>query len=395
MDSFKEVMIVSACRTPIGSFNGALSSVPATKLGSIVLKEALERIKLAPDQVDEVIMGCVLPAAQGQAPARQATLGAGLPTSVECMTINKVCGSGLKSVMLAAQAIMLGDAEIVAAGGMENMSQTPYYLEKARQGYRMGHGKVVDGMVKDGLWDVYNDFHMGNAAEICAKEKAISREEQDTFATTSYKRAQAAQENGWFNEELVSVSIPQRKGDPIIVSQDEEPGKVNFEKMTKLRPAFNKEGTVTAANASKINDGAAALVVMSAEKAKELNLIPLARIVAQSSFAQTPEWFTTAPVFAMKKVLDKANLSLDDIDIFEINEAFSVVLLAAQNELNIPLEKINIHGGAVALGHPIGASGTRILTTLLYAMKRTDAKRGLATLCIGGGEASALIVERD
>jgi acetyl-CoA C-acetyltransferase len=310
------------------------------------------------------------------------------------MTINKVCGSGLKSVMLAAQAIMVGDGEIIVAGGLESMSQTPYYLEKARQGYRMGHGQVVDGMIKDGLWDVYNNFHMGNAAEICAKEKSISREEQDEFATISYQRAQKAQQNGWFDEELVTVPIPQRKGEPILVVQDEEPTKVNFDKMVKLRPAFDKEGTVTAANASKINDGAAALVVMSAEKANELGLTPLAKIIAQSSFAQAPEWFTTAPVYAIRNVLKKANLELNDMDLFEINEAFAVVLLAAQKELNIPMEKINIHGGAVALGHPIGASGARILTTLLYAMKKTDAKKGLATLCIGGGEASAVIVER-
>lgn len=394
MKQIKEAVIVSACRTPIGAFNGVLSSVSATKLGTIVIKEVINRIKLPVDQIDEVIMGCVLPAALGQAPARQAALGAGLPANVECMTINKVCGSGLKSVMLAAQAIMLGDADVVIAGGMENMSQAPYYLEKARQGYRMGHGKVVDGMIKDGLWDVYNDFHMGNAAEICAKEKNISREDQDEFATLSYKRAQEAQKNGWFDDEIIPVEIPQRKGEPIVINQDEEPAKVNFEKMLKLRPAFMKEGTVTAANASKINDSAAALVVMSAEKAKELNVTPLAKIVAQSSFAQAPEWFTTSPVFAIKKVLEKVNLTLADIDLFEINEAFSVVLLAAQRELNIPMEKINIHGGAVALGHPIGASGARILTTLLYAMKRKNAKKGLATLCIGGGEASAVIVEK-
>ena len=393
MNTIQKAVIVSACRTPIGAFNGALSSISAIKLGSAVIKESLVRINLEPGKVDEVIMGCVLSAGLGQAPARQAALGAGLPTNVECLTINKVCGSGLKSVMLAAQAIMLGDADIVVAGGMENMSQSPYYLEKARQGYRMGHGQIVDGMVKDGLWDVYNNFHMGNAAEICARDKLISREDQDEFAVLSYKRAQTAGKNGWFNEELVSVSVPQRKSDPILVTQDEEPDKVNFEKIAKLRPAFDKEGTVTAANASKINDGAAALVIMSEEKAKDLNLVPMGRIVTQGSFAQDPAWFTTAPVYAIKKVLEKAELNLEDIDLFEINEAFSVVLLAAQRELNLRLERINIHGGAVALGHPIGASGARILTTLLYAMKRREAKRGLATLCIGGGEASALIVE--
>ena len=394
MKEVKEVVIVSACRTPVGAFNGVLSAVAAPKLGSIVIKEALNRIQLDPTSVDEVIMGCALPAALGQAPARQAALGADLPTSVECMTINKVCGSGLKAVMLAAQAIMLGDAEIIVAGGMENMSQAPYYLEKARQGYRLGNGQLVDGMIKDGLWEVYNDFHMGNAAEICARDKSISREDQDEFATLSYKRSMAAQESGWFSDEIAPVSIPQRKGDPVVVSEDEEPKKVNFEKMKTLRPAFEKEGTVTAANASKINDGAAAVVVMSADKASELGLESLAKIREQASFAQKPEWFTTAPVGAIRKVLDKAGFALDDIDLYEINEAFSVVLLAAQRELNISMDKTNIHGGAVSLGHPIGASGARILTTLLYAMKRTDAKRGLAALCIGGGEAVALIVER-
>ncbi len=393
MNGIQKAVIVSACRTPVGAFNGILSSMSAIKLGAVVIREALVRINLAPEKVDEVIMGCVLPAGLGQAPARQAALGAGLPTKVECLTINKVCGSGLKSVMLGAQAVILGDADIVVAGGMENMSQSPYYLEKARSGYRMGHGQIVDGMVKDGLWDVYNNFHMGNAAEICASEKSISREQQDDFAVVSYKRAQTAQENGWFDEELVPVSIPQKKGDAVSVFQDEEPKKVNFDKLVKLRPAFEKEGSITAANASKISDGAAAVVVMSEQKAKDLNLIPIGRILAQGSFAQDPVWFTTAPVFAIKKVLEKAELNLSDIDLFEINEAFAVVLLAAQKELNLPLEKINIHGGAVALGHPIGASGTRILTTLLYAMKRTGAKRGLATLCIGGGEASALIIE--
>jgi acetyl-CoA C-acetyltransferase len=394
MATIQEAVIVSACRTPVGAFNGVLSTIPATQLGSIAIKEALKRAQVAADKVDEVIMGCVLPAGLGQAPARQAALGAELPTSVECMTINKVCGSGLKSVMLAAQSIMLGDADIIVAGGMENMSLAPYYLEQARQGYRMGHGKVVDGMIKDGLWDVYNNFHMGNAAEICAREEKINRADQDEFAESSYKRALAAQENGWFDDELVSVPVPQRKGDPIMVDKDEEPGKVKFEKMKTLRPAFDKEGTVTAANASKINDGAAAVVVMSAEKAKELNLTPMARIVTQGSFAQDPAWFTTAPVYAIQKVLKKSSLKLADIDLFEINEAFSVVLLAAQRKLEIPMEKINIHGGAVALGHPIGASGARILTTLLYAMQRKDVQRGLAALCIGGGEASALIVER-
>lgn len=394
MQVIKDAVIVSACRTPVGAFSGSLSVVPATKLGAIAIEESVKRIKLDPGLVDEVIMGCVLPAALGQAPARQAAIGAGLPKGVECMTINKVCGSGLKAVMLATQAIMLGDAEIVVAGGMENMSQAPYYLEKARTGYRLGNGELIDGMVKDGLWDVYNNFHMGNAAEICARDRQISREDQDEFAKTSYKSALKAQESGWFDREIVAVQVPQRRGEPLVVDKDEEPGRANFEKMASLRPAFDKEGTVTAANASKLNDGAAALVIMSAEKAKSLGLPPLARIGAQASFAQEPEWFTTAPVGAIQKVLRKAELNLDDIDLFEINEAFSVVLLAAQKELGIPAEKINVHGGAVSIGHPIGASGARILVTLLYAMDRTHAKRGLATLCIGGGEAAALIVER-
>ena len=394
MADIKDAVIVSACRTPVGAFNGALAAVPATRLGAIVIQEAVRRAGVAQENIDEVIMGCVLPANLGQAPARQAALGAGLPTKVECMTINKVCGSGLKSVMLAQQAVALGDAEIVVAGGMENMSQAPYYLDKARWGYRMGHGQFVDGMIKDGLWDVYNDFHMGNAAEICAREMKISREDQDEFAALSYRRALEAQEKGWFQAEIVPVEVPRRKGEPVTVSEDEEPKKVNFAKMPQLRPAFEKDGTVTAANASKINDGAAAVVVMAAEKARDLGLKPMARIVAQASFAQDPAWFTTAPAYAIQKVLKKAGLGLEDIDLFEINEAFAVVLLATQRMLNIPLEKINVHGGAVALGHPIGASGARILTTLLYAMKKTGAKRGLATLCIGGGEAAALIVER-
>ena len=389
----KEAVIVSACRTAVGAFNGALATVPATKLGSIVIEEALKRVNINTSDVDEVIMGCVLPAGLGQAPARQAALGAGLPTNVECMTINKVCGSGLKAVMLATQAILLGDADIIVAGGMENMSQAPYYLEKARQGYRLGHGQLVDGLIKDGLWDVYNNYHMGNAAELCAREKTITRQDQDKFAELSYKRALAAQESGWFTDEIVPVSISQRKGDPLSVSEDEEPKKVNFDKMKTLRPAFDEDGTVTAANASKINDGAAAIVVMSADKAKELGIEPLVTIKGQASFAHKPEWFTTAPIGAIQKVLKKSNLDLNEIDLFEINEAFSVVLLAAQRELAIPMDKINIHGGAVAIGHPIGASGARILTTLIYALKRTNLKKGLVTLCIGGGEAAALTVE--
>ena len=344
--------------------------------------------------VDEVIMGCVLTAGVGQAPARQAAIFAGLPTKVECMTINKVCGSGLKSVMLATQAIKLGDADIIVAGGMESMSNAPYLLDKARFGYRMGHAQIIDSMIKDGLWDVYNDFHMGNAGELCARECNISREEQDEFAVLSYKRALEAIEKGYFKNEIVPVSVPQPKGEPIIVSEDEEPKKVVFDKIPKLKPAFDPNGTITAANASKINDGAAALVLMSKEKADELGIKPLARIVAYTSAAKDPAWFTTAPVDAIEKVLRKANMKKEDIDLFEVNEAFAVVALATSKLAGIPIEKMNIHGGAVALGHPIGASGARILTTLLYAMERKGAKFGIAAICIGGGEASAVIVER-
>ncbi len=390
----REVIIASACRTPIGSFNGALSSLPAPKLGAIVIEEALKRANVPKDAVDEVIMGCVLTAGVGQAPARQAAIFAGLPTKVECMTINKVCGSGLKAVMLATQAIKLGDADIIVAGGMESMSNAPYILEKARTGYRMGHAQLIDSMIKDGLWDVYNDFHMGNAGELCARECNISREEQDEFAILSYKRALEAIEKGYFKDEIVPVPVPQPKGETILVCEDEEPKRIVFEKIPKLKPAFDPNGTITPANASKINDGASALVLMSKEKADELGVKPLARIVAYASAAKDSAWFTTAPVDAVEKVLKKASMKKEDIDLFEVNEAFAVVALATSKLGGIPIEKINIHGGAVALGHPIGASGARILTTLLYAMKRKDVEFGLASICIGGGEASAVIVER-
>ncbi|HMR39088.1 MAG TPA: acetyl-CoA C-acetyltransferase [Ignavibacteria bacterium] len=389
----KEVVIVSAVRTPVGSYQGSLSSLKATELGAIAIKEAVKRANIKPEDVSEVIMGCVLPAGLGQAPARQAAIGAGLPVSVPCLTINKVCGSGLKSVMLADQAIKCGDAEIVVAGGFESMSNAPYYLDKARTGYRMGNGTLIDGMIKDGLWDVYNDFHMGSAAEMCATEMKITREEQDAFAETSYKRALNAIEKGLFKEEIVPVEVKGRK-ETITVSEDEDPGKVNFEKGKTLRGAFQKDGTVTAFNSSNLNDGAAAMVLMSADKAKELGLTPLAKIVAQGSFAQKPEWFTTAPAYAIKNVLEKSGLKVEDIDLFEANEAFSVQACAVNKIAELDPGKVNVHGGAVAIGHPIGGSGARILTTLLHAMKTRDAKRGLATLCIGGGEASALIVER-
>ncbi len=394
MPQLKEVVIVSSARTAIGSFNGVFKDIPATKLGSTVISAVLQKASLDKNLVDEVIMGCVLPANLGQAPARQAALGAGLNNSTECMTINKVCGSGLKSVMLAAQSIMTGDADIIVAGGMENMTRTPYYLDSARFGSKLGHGKMIDGMIQDGLWDVYNDFHMGNAAELCAKECSISREAQDEYTILSYKRALAVQEKGSFKEEIVGVEIPQRKGDPLVILEDEEPAKVNFDKLKTLRPVFDKAGTVTAANASSINDGAAAVLVMSADKAKELGIKPGFRIVAQSSAAKSPEQFTTAPTDAINKLLQKVGLTTDDIDFYEINEAFAVVSLINNKLLNLPVDKVNVNGGAVALGHPIGASGARILTTLLHIMKHNQAKRGIASLCIGGGEASALLVEK-
>ncbi len=391
---FRKTVIAAANRTPVGAFNGSLAGVKATDLGALVVKEAVHRGKIAADKIDEVIMGCVLPAGLGQAPARQAALGAGLPASVTCMTINKVCGSGLKAVMLASLSVATGDADIIVAGGMENMSQTPYLLDKVRSGYRLGHGKVIDSMINDGLWDVYNDFHMGNAAELCAREHHYSREAQDEFAIASYKKAIAAVKNGFFAAEITAVPIPQRKGDPVLIALDDEPGKANFEKMSALRPAFEKEGTVTAANASKINDGAAAMLVLGEDVAQRQGLKPQARIIAQASAAREPEWFTVAPVDAMKKALDRAAMRIEDIDLFEINEAFSVVTMVAMDQLSIPAEKVNVNGGAVAIGHPIGASGARILTTLLYALEQRQKRFGLATLCIGGGEASAVIVER-
>ena len=389
----KTAVIVSACRTPIGSFQGALSSIPAPRLGAVVIAEAVRRAGLEPGMVNEVIMGNVLAAGEGQAPARQAAIYAGLPPSVETMTINKVCGSGLKAVMLAAQAVQLGDAEIVVAGGMESMSNIPYYLEKARTGYRMGHGQLVDAMLRDGLWDVYNDYHMGNAAELCAKECGFTREAQDEFAVESYKRAQAAVNEGRFTDEIVPVTIKGKKGDDLVV-KDEEPFKTNFEKIPALKPAFQKDGTVTAANSSKINDGAAAVVVMSEEKAKALGRTPLARIVGFASAAKQPEWFSTAPADVIPKVLKKTNLQVGDIDLFEVNEAFAVVTMAVNKLVGLDAAKVNVNGGAVALGHPIGASGTRIVVTLLYALKQQHLKRGMAAICIGGGEAAGLILER-
>ncbi len=387
-----DVVIASACRTPIGSFLGSLSTVTAPRLGAVVIEEAIRRASLKKTDIQEVIMGNVLTAGIGQAPARQAALFAGLPESVESMTVNKVCGSGLKAVMLASQAIQAGDADTIVAGGMESMSNVPYYAERARMGLHMGHSQLIDGMIKDGLWDVYNDFHMGNAAEICAKECSIPREAQDEFAVMSYKRAQAATNEGRFKDEIIGVKIKGKQGEEV-VDKDEEPFKTNFDKIPKLRPAFQKDGTVTAANASKINDGAAALVVMSAEQAKRSGVKPMARIIAQASSAKRPEWFTTAPADVITKVLKKANLKLSDIDLFEINEAFAVVTLAVSKLVGLGIDNVDVNGGAVALGHPIGASGARILVTLLHALKQRNKKRGLAAICIGGGEASAVVVE--
>jgi acetyl-CoA C-acetyltransferase len=393
MAKLREVVIVSSARTPIGSFNGSLKNAAATKLGSIAIKAAVEKAKIDPAIVDEVIMGNVLSANEGQAPARQAALGAGLNKNVECLTINKVCGSGLKSVMLGAQAIMIGDADVIVAGGMENMSQTPYYMDKARFGLKMGHGQLIDGMLKDGLWDAYNDFHMGSAAELCASSCHITRNQQDDFAIQSYKRALKAQEEGLFQEEIAAVEILGRKGKIAIVDTDEEPGKVNFEKIPTLRPAFKKDGTITAANASSINDGAAAVVLMSKEKADELNIDSQFKILSYASSAKSPEEFTTAPTDAINKALSKAGLSIDEINLFEINEAFAVVALINNQLLNLSDKKVNVNGGAIAMGHPIGASGARILTTLMHSMKQRHEKKGLASLCIGGGEASTLIIE--
>lgn len=390
----REVVIVAAARTPIGSFQGALASVPAVKLGSAAIKGALERCGVDGKDVDEVIMGMVLPAGVGQAPARQASKGAGVPDSVACITLNKVCGSGLKAVMLAAQAIKAGDAEIVIAGGMESMSQVPYLLPSARTGMRMGNAVAVDALVHDGLWDPYNDYHMGKAGEMCARECSIPRERQDEFAAESYRRAQAAVEGGLFADEIVAVEVPQRRGDAIVVDKDEEPFRGKIEKLPKLRAAFEKEGTITAGNASTLNDGACALVVMSKDEADKRGLTPLCSIKGYAGHAQAPEWFTTAPAGSIEKVLNKTDKKIEDVDYWEINEAFAVVSIANNDKLSIDPAKVNVRGGAVALGHPIGCSGARILTTLIYAMKADDKKLGVASLCIGGGEAVAVMIER-
>lgn len=387
-------VIVAAKRTPIASFSGAFAGVPAPKLGAYALKAAVEASGLSPSDIQEVIMGNVLPAGVGQAPARQALIYAGLPKETAALTINKVCGSGLKAVMLADQAIRAGDAEIIAAGGMENMSLAPYALEKARSGYRMGNGEIVDLMIKDGLWDPYSNRHMGLIGELCAKECGISRGQQDDYAVQSYERTLAAIASGKFKDEIVPVEVPGKKG-ATLVTTDEEPGRGDTAKLRDMRAAFDKAGTITAGNASSINDGAAAVIVASEAKAKALGLKPLVKIVAQAQSSQDPEWFTTAPAVAMERALKKAGLAVKDIDLWEVNEAFAVVSLFNNQKLGIPNDKVNVNGGAVALGHPIGASGARILVTLVHEMlRRKDAKRGLASLCIGGGEAVAVIVEK-
>ncbi len=388
----KKVVIVSAKRTAIGSFNGVLSSFTSGQLGSFAIKAVMEDSKIDPNLIDEVIMGNVLMGGQGQAPARQSAIFAGLPNKTECLTINKMCGSGLKSVMLAQQSIALGDAEIIIAGGQESMTNAPYVLLNARNGYRLGHGEIKDSVVLDGLWDPYNNIHMGNCAESCARDFSFSREELDTFAIQSYKRAIEATNSGRFKDEIYPVKFSSRNGETII-DKDEEPEKVKFDKIPTLKPVFDKNGVVTAANASSINDGAAALLVMSEEKAKALGLTPLVEIVAQSSAAKAPIEFTTAPADAINKVLKKAGLKTTDIGLYEINEAFAVVSLAVNKLLGLSSENVNVNGGAVALGHPIGASGARILVTLIYEMKKRNLELGLASLCIGGGEASALIVK--
>ncbi len=388
-----QVVIVSSVRTPVGSFQGAFSSLPAPKLGAIAIKEAVLRAGVKFEEIDECIMGEVLTAGVGQAPARQAAIFAGLKTSTPCMTINKVCGSGLKSVMLAADSLRLGQSRIAVAGGQENMTLAPHLLENSRSGYRMGNAPIADSMIKDGLWDPYNNFHMGNAAEICVRDYKFTRESQDEFAVGSYKKAQTAIEKGYFKNEIVNVVIEGKK-ESVTVSKDEEPFNTKFEKIPTLKPAFEKEGTITAANASKINDGAAAHVLMLESTAKSLGLKPLARVVSQATFAQEPKYFTTAPVGAIKKSLDKANLKTSDVDLWEINEAFSVVTQVAVKELNIPMEKVNVHGGAVAIGHPIGASGARLLATLVHGLHTHNKRYGLTTLCIGGGEAVSVIIEK-
>lgn len=384
----KEVFICDALRTPIGSFLGSLSSIPAPKLAAELIKKIVERNGLTGKEINEVIMGNVLSAGIGQAPSRQAALFGGLPESVECMTINKVCGSGLKAVMLAEQAIKCDDASLILAGGMESMSNAPFLLKGVREGIKFGHQNLYDSMLYDGLIDVYSNLHMGNCSEQVAKEKNISREEQDNFAIESYKRALNAQEKGLFNDEILPIQVKDK-----LINEDEEPKKVKFDKIPSLKPVFEKDGTITAANASKLNDGAAVVLVADEQSIKKYNLKPMVKIISQAAYAMNPQKFALAPIGAIQRSLKKAGLNIDDIDLFEINEAFAMVTLAVIKDLNIPHNKVNVNGGAVALGHPIGASGARLLTTLIYEMKRRNSKYGLVSLCIGGGEAVSLIVE--
>ena len=386
-------VIVSFARTPIGSFLGSLSTVSAPKLGAMAIKGTLDRAQIDEGLIDQVIMGNVLSAGVGQAPARQASIYAGLSDNVDCLTINKMCGSGLQAIMLADNIINSNPDKIIVAGGMENMSQSPHYLLNSRQGTKLGEGKLVDGMIVDGLWDVYNDKHMGSCAEMCAEKYKITREDQDDYAINSYKRSQESISRNKFSNEIIPVEITTKKG-TIIINEDEEPSRVSFEKLKTLKPVFKKEGSVTAGNASTINDGAAACLIMSSKRADELGLKPVANIVNHCSFSHKPEWFTTAPVHSTKKLLDKAQIDIKDIDLFEINEAFSVVALAAIKNLNLDMNKVNIYGGAVSMGHPIGASGSRIICTLLNSLVCENKEYGIASICIGGGEASSMLVKR-
>lgn len=388
------VVIVSAVRTPMGGFQGDFAALTAPQLGGVAIKAAVERAGISAESIEEVIFGCVLPAGLGQAPARQAALGGGLPLSAGCTTVNKMCGSGMKATMLAHDLLLAGTNRVMVAGGMESMSNVPYLLPQARTGYRLGNGALVDGLVHDGLWDPYNNFHMGSAGELCARECQIPRDRQDAYAADSYRRAQAAVKEGKFRDEIVAVQVPSRKGPPTTVAEDEQPFKGDPDKLASLRPAFDKNGTITAGNASTLNDGASALVVMSREEADRRGITPLATITGYAGHAQAPEWFTTAPAGAIATLLQKQGLTADDVDLWELNEAFAVVALVNQDRVGIDPARLNTRGGAIALGHPIGCSGARVLTTLLYALKQDGKRRGVASLCIGGGEAVALMVER-
>ena len=389
----QEIVILSAARTPIGAFQGAFRLLPSTQLGGWALAGAIERAGVEPERVDQVYMGSVLTAGVGQAPARQAALAAGCPTSTGAVTVGKVCGSAMRAVMTAANDLRCGDYELVAAGGMESMSRSPYLVPAARDGLRLGHGELIDSMIHDGLWDPYGDVHMGSCAETCVDKYEFSREAQDAFSLESYRRARAASESGVVADEIVPVEVPRRKREPLVVDRDEEPFRVELDKIAGLRPAFRKDGTVTAGNASKINDGAAALVLTTAEQAARLGVRPMARLVAQTSAAQEPEWFTTAPILAARKVLARAGLEPAEIDLWEINEAFAAVTMAFLSEMGLSHDRVNVRGGAVALGHPIGCSGARILVTLLHSMRERGARRGCAAICLGGGEATAVVVE--